>query len=94
MTTSKSLCIVITIVILSPGGHSIASEFSREKSPMSTNSDIIRENNWNKLENPVSSNYDLEELTYKIPSPYGSVDPTLAALPPGPWQRRAPISIR
>ena len=86
MTTSKSLCIVITIVILSPGGHSIASEFSREKSPMSTNSDIIRENNWNKLANPVSSNYDLEELTYKIHSPYGSVDPTLAALPPGPWQ--------
>ena len=86
MPTCKSLCVVIAIVILSPLGHSINSEFSEEKPPLLANSDTGRENNWNKLENPISRNYDLEELTYKIHSPYGSVDPTLAALPPGPWQ--------
>ena len=86
MPTSKSLCVVITIVILSPLGHSIMSEFSEKNSPMLTISDTIRDNNWNKLENPISSEYNLEEPTYKIHSPYGSVDPILASLPTGPWQ--------
>ncbi|MBR79669.1 MAG: hypothetical protein CMA88_02655 [Euryarchaeota archaeon] len=86
MTSSKSLCVVIAMIIISPLTFSISSSFSIEENPHSFQSVQSTHEVWNELHNPVSSRYQIPESSGIIHSPFGSFDPKSEEIPLGPWQ--------
>ena len=86
MTTTKSVCSVIALFLLSTFSHSFSLEPSFEEKLFSQSSDVSNEKNWAMFENPISSDYQISESSGKIHTPFGISDPLVEDLPLGPWQ--------
>jgi len=86
MTTTKSVCSVIALFLLSTFAHSFSLEPAFEEKSFSQSSDGANEKNWVMFENPISSDYQISESSGKIHSPFGISDPLVEGLPLGPWQ--------
>ena len=86
MTTTKSVCPVITLFLLSTFAHSFSLEPEFEENSFSQYSDVSNEKNWVMFENPISSDYQISESSGRIHSPFGIFDPLVEDLPLGPWQ--------
>jgi len=86
MTTTKSVCSVIALFLLSTFAHSFSLEPAFEEKSFSHSSDVSNEKNWVMFENPISSDYQISESSGKIHSPFGISDPLVEDLPLGPWE--------
>jgi len=86
MTTTKSVCSVIALFLLSTFSHSFSLEPEYEEKSFSQSSEGSNEKNWVIFENPISSDYQISESSGKIHSPFGISDPLVEDLPLGPWQ--------
>ena len=86
MTTTKSVCSVIALFLLSTFAHSFSLETPLEEKSFSQSSDVSNDKNWAMFENPISSDYQISESSGKIHTPFGISDPLVEDLPLGPWQ--------
>ncbi len=86
MTTTKSVCSVITLFFFSTFVHSISLEPALEENSISQSFDTPNKKNWAMFENPIASDYQISDSSGKILSPFGISDPLVENLPRGPWQ--------
>jgi len=85
MTTSKSVCSVIALFLLSTISHSISLEPVVDEKSISQSYEESDGNSWTMLQNPIFSDYPISESSGKIYTPFGTFDPMIEDLPVGPW---------
>ena len=85
MTESKWLFAVIAIVLLSPVKNSFSPLDESEATSLSVEISETQNTSWSRLQIPINSTYQSSDSSGMIHSPFGSFDPIIDDLKPGPW---------
>jgi len=85
MSGSKGVLLVVSLLLISPVGHAISLQDDGSKQSSVSLEEDSPDRPWTRLSNPISTSYEMSEVSGFIHSPYGTFDPIYEVLPNGPW---------
>ena len=84
MPGSKGVLLVVSLLLISPMGHAISLQDDGSKQSSVSLEEDSPDRSWTTLSNPISTSYEMSEVSGLIHSPYGTFAPIYEVLPNGP----------